>query len=495
MSELKKYQMYINGLWVDAEGGKTFESMNPSTGESWALIPEASANDVDCAVKAAHKAFTSGPWSTMLPTERGELLHRVGEILVKHSEALGEVESIDTGKLLKETRWQASYISKYYKYYAGLADKVQGATLPIDKPNMFAMTIREPLGVVAAIVPWNSQLFLTALKVAPALATGNTVVLKASEHASAPMLEFAKIFEEAGVPPGVVNIVTGFGDPCGKALSSHPLIDRISFTGGGETARQIIHNAASNFAEVSTELGGKSPMIIFEDANIDNAINGILLSIFSASGQSCVAGSRLLIHEKIYDEVLQRVAKRVAEIRIGDPFDDDSQMGPLATRAQVANIENSVAKSIEMGGRLVCGGRRPPQFDNDSLYYEPTIIECPDMTIEVAHKEMFGPVVSVLKFRDEQEAIEIANDTNYGLASGVFTTDIGRGIRMSQAIRAGIVWVNTYRAVSPMAPFGGFKHSGHGRESGLEAVYDYTREKTVWINTSVEPIDDPFRMQ
>ena len=495
MSELKKYQMYIDGEWVDAEGDKTFESMNSATGESWALIPEASASDVDRAVKAAHRAFTSGPWSAMLPTERGELLHRVGEILVKHSEALGEVESTDTGKLLKETRWQAAYISKYYKYYAGLADKVQGATLPIDKPNMFAMTIREPLGVVAAIVPWNSQLFLTALKVAPALATGNTVVLKASEHASAPMLEFAKIFEEAGVPPGVVNIVTGFGDPCGKALSSHPLIDRISFTGGGETAKQIIHNSASNFAEVSTELGGKSPMIIFDDADIDNATNGILLSIFSASGQSCVAGSRLLIQEKIYDQVLERVANRVAEIKIGDPFDDASQMGPLATRGQLANIESSIAKSIEMGGRLVHGGRRPPQFDQGGLYFEPTIIECPDMSIEVAHKEMFGPVVSVLKFRDEKEAIEIANDTNYGLASGVFTTDIGRGIRMSQAIRAGIVWVNTYRAVSPMAPFGGYKDSGHGRESGLEAVYDYTREKTVWINTSVEPIDDPFRMQ
>ncbi|MFT5657652.1 MAG: acyl-CoA reductase-like NAD-dependent aldehyde dehydrogenase [Gammaproteobacteria bacterium] len=495
MPELKKYQMYIDGQWVDAEGDKTFESMNPATGESWALIPEASANDVDHAVKAAHRAFTSGPWRAMLPTERGELLHRVGEILVKHSEALGEVESTDTGKLLKETRWQAAYISKYYKYYAGLADKVQGATLPIDKPNMFAMTIREPLGVVAAIVPWNSQLFLTALKVAPALATGNTVVLKASEHASAPMLAFAKIFEEAGVPPGVVNIVTGFGDPCGKALSSHPLIDRISFTGGGETAKQIIHNSASNFAEVSTELGGKSPMIIFDDANIDNAINGILLSIFSASGQSCVAGSRLLIQENIYDQVLERVAKRVAEIKIGDPFDEASQMGPLATRGQLANIESSIAKSIEMGGRLVHGGRRPPQFNKGGLYFEPTIIECPDMSIEVAHKEMFGPVVSVLKFSDEQEAIEIANDTNYGLASGVFTTDIGRGIRMSQAIRAGIVWVNTYRAVSPMAPFGGYKDSGHGRESGLEAVYDYTREKTVWINTSVEPIDDPFRMQ
>lgn len=495
MTELKKYQMYIDGQRVNAEGDKTFESINPATGEAWALIPEASANDVDRAVKAAHRAFTSGPWKTMLPTERGKLLRRLGDILTEHSETLGEVETTDTGKLLKETRWQAGYISEYYQYYAGLADKVQGATLPIDKPNMFTMTVREPLGVVAAIVPWNSQLFLTAMKIAPALATGNTVVLKASEHASAAMLEFAKIFEEAGFPPGVVNIVTGFGDPCGKVLSSHPLVDRISFTGGLESARHIIHNSAENFAEVSTELGGKSPMIIFDDADIESATNGILLSIFSASGQSCVAGSRLLIQDSIYDEVLDRVAKRASEIQIGDPLDDESQMGPLATRNQLANIERSVSKSLEMGGKLVHGGRRPPHLDNGGLYYEPTIIECPSMDVEVANKEMFGPVVSVLRFRDEQEAIKIANDTNFGLASGIFTTNIARGLRMSKALRAGIVWINTYRTVSPMAPFGGFKDSGHGRESGLEAVYDYTREKTIWINTSVEPIDDPFRMQ
>jgi acyl-CoA reductase-like NAD-dependent aldehyde dehydrogenase len=495
MTELKKYQMYIDGKYVEAENNKTFESMNPATGESWAIIPEASANDVDLAVKAAHRAFTSGPWSTMLPTGRGKLLRKLGDLLAKHSEELGEVETTDTGKLLKETRWQAGYISEYYHYYAGLADKVQGATLPIDKPDMFAMTIREPLGVVAAIVPWNSQLFLTALKLGPALATGNTVVLKASEHASAPMLAFAKVFDEAGFPPGVVNIITGFGDPCGKVLSSHPLVDRISFTGGLEAARNIIRNSAENFAQVSTELGGKSPMIIFDDADMKSAINGILLSIFSASGQSCVAGSRLLIQDSIYDEVVAKIAERAAEICIGDPLDDKTQMGPLATCNQLDNIERSVQLSLEMGAKLIYGARRPSGVNPKGLYYEPTIVECPNMDVHIAKTEMFGPVVSVLRFKDEEEAIEIANDTNFGLASGIFTTNIGRGIRMSKAIRSGIVWINTYRAVSPMAPFGGFKDSGHGRESGLEAVYDYTREKTIWINTSSEPIDDPFRMQ
>jgi len=495
MADLQKFQMYIDGQRVNAENDKTFESINPTTGEAWALIPEASADDVDRAVKAAHRAFTTGPWSVMLPTERGKLLRRLGDLLTEHSEALGKIETTDTGKLLKETRWQAGYISEYYHYYAGLADKVQGATLPIDKPNMFAMTVREPLGVVAAIVPWNSQLFLTAMKIAPALATGNTVVLKASEHASAAMLEFANIFEQAGFPPGVVNIVTGFGDPCGRVLSSHPLVDRISFTGGLESARHIIRNSAENFAEVSTELGGKSPNIIFDDADLDNAVNGILLSIFSASGQSCVAGSRLLLQDGIYDEVLSRVKAKVAEIRIGEPLDDDSQMGPLATLAQLANIERSVKISVEQGATLVAGGKRPSNTNPNGWYFEPTILECPDMSIDVAFTEMFGPVVSVLRFRDEAEAIKIANDTNFGLASGIFTSNIGRGLRMSKAIRAGIVWINTYRTVSPMAPFGGFKDSGHGRESGLEAVYDYTREKTVWINTAVEPIDDPFRMQ
>tara|TARA_B110000503_G_scaffold36706_1_gene60043 strand:- start:35139 stop:36623 length:1485 start_codon:yes stop_codon:yes gene_type:complete len=494
MSDLKRYQMYIDGQWVDAENNKTFESTNPATCESWAIIPEASAGDVDRAVRAAHMAFTSGPWSTMLPTQRGKLMRRLGDLLAENSELLGSTETTDTGKLLKETRWQATYIADYFHYYAGLADKVQGATLPIDKPDMWAMTIREPLGVVAAIVPWNSQLFLTAVKIAPALATGNTVVLKASEHASAPMLEFAKVFEQAGFPQGVVNIVTGVGDPCGKALSSHPLVDRISFTGGLESARQIVRNSAENFAEVSLELGGKSPMIIFDDVDLENAANGVLLSIFSASGQSCVAGSRLLIQEAIYDDLLGRIAERAKAIVIGDPCAESTQMGPLATVSQLELIERTVANAVENGATLISGGRRPAHLSH-GLYFEPTIIACPHQGFDVVRQEMFGPVVSVVKFKDEADAIALANDTRFGLASGVFTKDGARGLRMSKALRAGIVWVNTYRMVSPMAPFGGYKHSGYGREAGYGAINDYTREKTVWINTSQQPIDDPFRMQ
>ncbi|MDH3480876.1 MAG: aldehyde dehydrogenase [Gammaproteobacteria bacterium] len=494
MAKLKKYQMYVDGQWVDAADGKTFESVNPATGAPWAEIPAASEKDVDRAVQAAHRAFSSGPWSTMLPTERGVLLRKLAEAMKEHSEALGKVETIDTGKLLSETRWQAAYLSTYYHYYAGLADKVHGDTLPIDKPNMWTMTIREPLGVVAAVVPWNSQLFLVAVKIAPALAAGNAVVLKASEHASAAMLDFCTVFEEAGFPPGVVNVVTGFGDPCGSALTSHPLVDRISFTGGLPSAQHIIRNSAENFAEVSLELGGKSPVVIFDDVDIDNAVNGVLLSIFSATGQSCVAGSRLIIQDGIYDELLARVAERAAQIRIGDPQESNSQMGPLATRAQLERIEATVAHALDNGGTLIHGGKRPDGLGN-GWYYEPTIIACPDQDLKIVREEMFGPVLSVLRFKDEAEAIRLANDTRFGLASGVFTRDIGRALRVTKAIRAGIVWVNTYRMVSPMAPFGGFKDSGHGRESGLEAIYDYTRAKTVWLNTSPDPIDDPFRMQ
>ena len=494
MAELKSYQMYINGEWVNAKDGKTLESVNPSTGKSWAIIPEASEIDVDAAVQSAHRAFTEGPWSKMTATERGKLLRRLADVLAEHSENLGHTETVDTGKLFKETRWQARYISDFFHYYAGLADKVQGDTLPIDKPNMWTITVREPLGVVAAVVPWNSQLFLVAVKIAPALAAGNTVVLKASEHASAPMLEFAKVFEEADFPPGVLNVVTGLGEPCGRALTSHPLVDRISFTGGPETARQVIRNSAENFAEVSLELGGKSPVIVFEDADLESAINGVLLSIFSASGQSCVAGSRLLLHEKIHDEVLGEVAKRAANIRIGAPLDEASQMGPLATLGQLHNIQNALAEATSSGARLVHGGQQPEGL-GDGWYYEPTVVACPSQNLGIVRNELFGPVVSALRFRDEEEAIRLANDSRFGLAAGVFSGNLGRALRVTQALRCGIVWVNTYRMVSPLAPFGGYKNSGYGRESGLQAIYDYTRPKTVWLNTSPDPIADPFVMQ
>ncbi len=494
MSGLKRYKMLIDGQWSDATGGGTFESYNPSTGAAWAQIPEASADDVDRAVQAAYRAFNEGEWASATPTARGKYLRRLADLLAEKSEDLGRTETIDTGKMLKETRWQAKYIAEFFHYYAGCADKIQGATLPIDKPDMYAMTMREPLGVVAAIVPWNSQLFLVAVKIGPALAAGNTVVLKASEHASAAMLEFGELIEQAGFPPGVVNIVTGHGDPCGKVLTSHPLVHRISFTGGPHSARHVIHNSAENFAQVSLELGGKSPFVVFGDANIESAVNGSIAGIFGASGQSCVAGSRLYLHDSVADQFLDQMVAQAKQIRIGDPLDDETQMGPLATTAQIERIETEVAHAQEPGGTVLTGGQRPSS-PNQGWYYEPTIVECPDQKMRIVDTELFGPVLSVQRFREEDEVIAQANDTKYGLAAGVFTENGARALRVTRALRAGIVWVNTYRVVSPIAEFGGYKDSGYGRESGLQAIYDYTRPKTVWINTSDEPMTNPFVMR
>jgi len=494
MSNLEHYKMFINGEWSDSENNNTFESINPSTGKPWAVIPEASANDVNQAVTSAYNAFNEGEWSKITPTQRGKYLRKLGELLADKSEELGKIESIDTGKLLKETRWQAKYIAEYFHYYAGLADKIEGATLPIDKPDMYAFNVREPLGVVAAIVPWNSQLFLVAVKIGPALAAGNTVVLKASEHASAAMLEFGKVIQEAGFPPGVVNIISGHGDPCGKTLTTHPLVHRISFTGGPNTARHVIRNSAENFAEVSLELGGKSPFIVFDDADLESAVNGSIAGIFGASGQSCVAGSRVYLHEKIADKFLDKMVSLASLIKIGDPLLEETQMGPLATQGQMKLIEGEISQAKNEGANILHGGKKPTNL-NGGWFYEPTIVDCNDQKMKIVDTELFGPVLSVLRFKTEEEAIKLANDTKYGLAAGVFTKNGARSLRVTKALRAGIVWVNTYRVVSPIAPFGGYKDSGYGRESGMQAIHDYTRIKTVWINTSDEPMSNPFQMR
>ena len=493
MTDVRSYQMLIDGNWVNASNGAMFESINPANGQVWSKVPEATESDVNEAVSAAHRAFTTGPWSKMTPTERGKCLRKLGDLLAEKSEPLGRTESVGTGKMLKETRWQAKYIAEFFHFYAGCADKISGETLPIDKPDLFVFTNREPLGVVAAIVPWNSQLFLVAVKVGPALAAGNTIVLKASEHASAAMLEFGELIEEAGFPPGVVNIVTGHGEPCGKALTSHPLVARISFTGGPNAARHVLYNSAENFAEVSLELGGKSPFIVFEDANIESAVNGSVAGIFGAAGQSCVAGSRLYLHEDIADEFLDRMIEIAKGIKIGDPLLEETQMGPLCTIGQLENIEKEVSHAIEEGGQVLHGGKRPSNMDG--LFYEPTIISCNNQNMKIVDTELFGPVLSVLKFKTEEEVIGLANDTVHGLAAGIFTKDSARSLRMAKAVRAGIVWVNTYRVVSPIAEFGGIKGSGYGRESGFQAMHDYTRPKTIWMNTSDEPFGNPFVMR
>ena len=492
MTKLKEYKMFINGSWVDAENKKTFKSLNPENNEPWAVVPEASATDVNKAVKAAQKAF-EGKWPKLMPKERASYLRAIANQLRKNAEMLGKIETIDTGKLFRETKTQANYIAEYYDYFAGLADKVEGTVLPIDKPNMQVITTREPIGVIAAIIPWNSQMLLTAVKLAPALAMGNTVVIKSSELAPATMFEFAKLIEKTEMPKGVVNIITGFGDPCGKALTSHKDVERIAFTGGPETARHIVRNSAENLSQVSLELGGKSPVAVFEDADQENALNGITAGIFGASGQSCIAGSRLYIQKSIYNNFLDKLVARAKKIKLGNPMKASTQMGPLSSLKQLEIIEKNIKLTEDQGGKIKCGGKRHT-LSNKGYYFPATIIECKNHNLPTAENELFGPILSVMKFETEEEVINKMNDNQYGLSSGVYTKDLGRGLRVSKAIRAGITFVNTYRLISPSAPFGGMKDSGYGKEAGVESIKDYTRIKTTWFNTSDKPMSDPFTM-
>ncbi|MFW1813326.1 (Z)-2-((N-methylformamido)methylene)-5-hydroxybutyrolactone dehydrogenase [Acinetobacter guillouiae] len=485
------FQLYINGQFEN--GAAQFDSINPATGQVWAKMPEARTAEVNRAVSAASQALQNAAWSGLTASQRGKLLYKLADLIEKAAPQLAQYETYDTGKIIRETSSQIAYVAEYYRYYAGIADKLEGRYLPIDKQDMQAWTIREPVGVVAAIVPWNSQLFLSAVKVGPALAAGCTVVLKASEQGPAPLLAFARLVHDAGFPAGVVNVITGFATECGAVLTRHPGVAHVAFTGGPETARHIVRHSAENLAKVSLELGGKSPFIVFADADLQSAVNAQVAAIFAATGQSCVAGSRLLIEESIKDEFLQRLVERVQRIKIGLPDDMATEFGPLCTLAQRQKIEQVVASSIQQGAQLLTGGQA---IDREGYYYPPTILDCSDAPqADCVMTELFGPVLSVVSFRTEAQAIQTANHTAYGLAAGIFTHNLSRAHRMTKAIRSGIVWLNTYRAVSPLAPFGGHGLSGHGREGGFEAVFDYTTTKTVWLRTSDEPIDDPFVMR
>jgi acyl-CoA reductase-like NAD-dependent aldehyde dehydrogenase len=492
MTKIQNFKMFIDGQWVDSESGKTIETLNPENNEVWATVPEANAKDVDKAVKAAQKAFENS-WANLHPRERAKYLRSLADQLRENAEHLGTIETKDTGKIFRETKTQASYIAEYYDYFAGLADKVEGTVVPIDKPDMQVTTTRIPIGVVAAIIPWNSQMLLTAVKLAPALAMGNTVVIKASELAPITLLEFAKLVEKSGIPNGVVNIITGLGEPCGKALTTHNLVERIAFTGGPETAKHIIKNSAENLSQVSLELGGKSPVVVFNDAEQENALNGITAGIFGASGQSCIAGSRLYIQSGIYNEFLDKLVAKAEKIKLGAPMDKDTQMGPLNSFKQLENIEKNIKATVEQGGKIRCGGKRS-NISNKGYYFPATIIECENHNLPTAENELFGPVLSVMKFDTEEQAIKLMNDNKYGLSSGVYSSNLGRGMRVSKAVRAGIVFVNTYRLISPMAPFGGIKDSGYGKEAGIESIKEYTRIKTTWYNSSDKPMTDPFTM-
>ncbi|MGF6543940.1 aldehyde dehydrogenase [Paraburkholderia youngii] len=485
------FQLYIDGQFEP--GAATFASVNPASGKAWAQMPEARTEQVNRAVEAASRALTDSAWGGLTASARGKLLYKLAGLVEQAAPRLAEIETNDTGKIIRETSSQIAYVAEYYRYYAGIADKLEGSSIPVDKPDMQVWLERQPVGVVAAIVPWNSQLFLSAVKLGPALAAGCTVVLKASEEAPGPLLEFAKLVHEAGFPPGVVNVITGFGPECGAVLSSHPKVDKVAFTGGPETARHIVSNTSNNLAKVSLELGGKSPFIVFADTDIQSAVNAQVAAIFAASGQSCVAGSRLLIEASVKERFLALLVERVSRIRVGSPNEMTTEYGPLCTERQLRNIEKVVANSVRQGARVLAGGKT---LARDGYYYAPTILDCTGVSdADSITTELFGPVLSVDTFTTEQEAIDKANSTAYGLAAGIFTTSLTRAHRVSKRVRSGIVWINTYRAVSPLVPFGGFGLSGHGREGGMAAALEYTTTKSVWLRTSDEPISDPFVMR
>ncbi|MBW4709960.1 aldehyde dehydrogenase [Roseobacter sp. YSTF-M11] len=493
MNTKPHYQLYIAGDWQSGSGGQVMQSVNPADGNAWATFDCASADDVDKAVTAAKRALDAPAWRDMTQTARGKLLYRLADLVAEHAEHLGRIETTDSGKLAAETMAQTGYVADYYRYYAGLADKIEGAVLPIDKPGMHVYTQRMPIGVVAGIVPWNAQMFLAATKLAPALAAGCTVVLKASEIAPAPMIEFAKLIDQAGFPPGVVSVITGDAGNCAIPLTRHKDVDRIAFTGGPETARHVVRNSAENFAMTTLELGGKSPILVFEDADLDSAANGLIAGNFGASGQSCVAGTRGLVHRPVFEALVRLITEKSRSLIVGDPHDPATHLGPLCTTAQVSCIEETLGKAVAQGAKIAFGGSRGEHASPH--YFDPTLVLCETPDIETLKIEMFGPVMSLLPFDTEEQAIALANASDFGLGSGIFTQSLARAHRVSNRIRSGITWVNTYRAISPIAPFGGFNQSGYGREAGQEAILDYTRVKTTWINTSDAPMTNPFVMR
>jgi aldehyde dehydrogenase (NAD+) len=486
--------MLIGGQWTDPAGGQWFPSENPFTGHAWAEVPRGNADDVDMAVKAAWEAFR-GPWRAMTASARGAILRKFGDLVAENAERLAEIESTDNGKLITEMRGQLRYIPQWFYYFGGLADKIEGRVIPIDKPGVFNFTREEPLGVVAAITPWNSPLMLATWKLAPALAAGNTIVWKPSEFSSVSAFAFAELFEQAGFPPGVINLVTGFGSEIGEALVTHPRVAKVAFTGGDQTGQHVYELAARGIKKVTLELGGKSANIVFDDAELGNAVKGAVSGIFAATGQTCIAGSRLLVQRKIHDQFMDKLLELARTAKMGNPLQDTTQVGPITTRPQYDKVLGYIEIAKGEGAQCVLGGGPASRPEcGDGWFVEPTIFTGVKPEMRIAQEEVFGPVLSVIPFDSDDEAVAIANDTLFGLAAGVWTTSIKRALRMSERLEAGTVWINTYRAVSYMSPFGGYKRSGLGRESGISAIRDYLQEKSVWIDTN-DDVPNPFVMR
>ena len=490
MMSVQDYENHIAGQRVAPASGRRFESINPTTGKLWGRFADSAREDVDRAVKAAAAAF-EGPWSKLSNTRRGRLLMAWGDRIAEHAEAIATMETEQNGKLIAEMRAQAKVVKDFLYYFGGLADKIEGRVIPLDRTSVLNYTLREPLGVVGVIVPWNSPTFLTIMAVAPALSAGNTIVLKPSEVTSASAFELVRLAEEAGIAPGVINVVTGARE-AGEALVDHPQVAKISFTGSEAGGRAIAAKAGARLAGVTLELGGKSPNIVFADANLDQAEAGVLAGIFAAAGQTCVAGSRAFVHESIYEEMQRRLVGRAQQIRLGDPRLAETQMGPVATKAQYAKDQQMLERAVSEGAQVLTGGRkaRVSGFE-EGFFFEPTILAGARPDHHIMQEEVFGPVLALTPFRDEEEVVSLANATRFGLAAGVWTADLKRAHRLARRLQAGTVWINIYRALTFNSPFGGYKSSGLGRANGMESIDQYLQTKSVWCELGTE-VQDPF---
>ena len=486
---MERHEHWIDGRRVPSISGEVLPTFDPMTAQPWAELARGDAADIDAAATAAQAAFDG--WRNAGPTRRADVLWRLGDLIAEHADELGALEARDAGKVIREVRGQMTSLRAWYHYYASLAYQTEGRTIPQDKASLTVYTQRIPFGVVGVIPAFNSPMLLGGMGLAPALAAGNTVVVKPPEVNSLSLLRMAELAKEAGLPDGCLNIVTGYGHEAGDALVAHPLVRKVWFTGGPDSARFVAARAAEHLKPLVLELGGKSANIFFEDVRVDDVVNGVIAGIFAAAGQTCVAGSRLLVHESVADELVEKVAARARTVKLGAPTDETTEMGPMSQEKILAGVQSRVREAIDEGASLIVGGDDADRPDQ-GWFYAPTVLDNVRNDMQVAQNELFGPVLSVIRFSSEEEAIAIANDSPFALAAGVWTTSLGRAHRVASRIDTGTVWINMYRALQFATPFGGNKLSGYGRENGMDGFAEFTQPKGVWVESSEDPVGDPF---